>query len=109
MSHLGQCNALSEPHANIYTSATNIPTSSASGSASATASGKATASGSMIVMPSGNSTSPSMTGSPIKPTGTGAAGASGTKTGSTAESTGAAGKLEIGIAAALVGLFAVAL
>jgi hypothetical protein len=68
----------------------------------------------MIVMPSGNSTSPSMTGSPAKPTGTGAgagaaAGASGTKTGSPAESTGAAGRMEIGVVAALAGLLAVAL
>jgi hypothetical protein len=50
-----------------------------------------------------------MTGSPSKSTGSGAAAvASGTSTGHVAESTGAAGKLEIGVAAALFGLFAVA-
>jgi hypothetical protein len=67
-------------------------------------------SGSILATPSGNATVPSITGSPSKPTGPGAAAvASGTSTGHVAESTGAAGKLEIGVAAALFGLFAVAL
>jgi hypothetical protein len=89
---------------------TDVPKSSgsASATASATASGSkasATVSGSIILQPSGNATVPTS----FRPSATGAGGASGTSTGRVSESTGAAGKLEIGLAAAFAGLLAVAL
>ncbi|KAF2035483.1 hypothetical protein EK21DRAFT_107010 [Setomelanomma holmii] len=83
--------------------------SSATATVSATASGSkasATVSGSMVIQPSGNSTVPTS----VRPSSTGAAGgASGTSTGGISQSTGAARKLEIGLAAAFAGLLAVAL
>ncbi|KAF2833950.1 hypothetical protein CC86DRAFT_451473 [Ophiobolus disseminans] len=91
---------------------TDVSKSSGSVSATSTASGsKATASGSIIVKPSGNSTVPAVTGITLSPTATagGAGGASGTATGGNAQFTGAAGRMEIGAAAALLGLFAIAL
>lgn len=102
--------------------ATDVPKSSGSASAtpSASMSGyKASVtpyvSGSMTIYPSGyNMTVPTATGGPKatgpKASGTAGAGsASGTSTGGTAQSTGAAGRIEIGLAAALLGLFAIAL
>ncbi|KAJ4317582.1 hypothetical protein N0V94_004875 [Neodidymelliopsis sp. IMI 364377] len=83
---------------------TDVPTST-SGSVKPSgtgASASASGTGSIIVSPSGNSTLATATGSP-KPT------ASGTSTGGLPESTGAAGKLEVGLVAAFVGLMAVAL
>ncbi|KAF1358738.1 hypothetical protein EJ07DRAFT_179442 [Lizonia empirigonia] len=85
---------------------TDTPTSSSSSikpsgtGSSASASGT----GSIIVSSSGNSTLATATGAAPKPTS-----ASGTSTGSPAESTGAAGKLEVGLVAAFAGLMAIAL
>lgn len=85
-------------------------------SASATSSGsKPTGTGSSSVYPtgsaghSGNSTVPTGSAGP-KPSGSGSAGgATGTSSGGLPESTGAAGRMEIGVAAILAGLMAVAL
>lgn len=82
--------------------ATDIPTSTS-------VSSKPSGTGSYTISPtgngsgSGNSTAPTATGGP-KPSG-----ASGTSTGGPAESTGAAGTIEIGVAAVMAGLMAFAL
>ncbi|KAH8730169.1 hypothetical protein GQ44DRAFT_607484 [Phaeosphaeriaceae sp. PMI808] len=87
---------------------TDVPKSTASASGSKAS---ATPSGSIIV-PSRNAIVPSATGSPSMPSGTGAAGgaggASATSSSRVAQSTGAAGRLEVGIVAALAGFLAIA-
>ncbi|KAF2625425.1 hypothetical protein BU25DRAFT_112127 [Macroventuria anomochaeta] len=83
---------------------TDVPTSTGSVKPSGTGA-SASGTGSVIISPSGNSTLATATGAAPKPTST----ATVTSTGSPGESTGAAGKLEVGIAAAFAGLMAIAL
>ncbi|KAF9693591.1 hypothetical protein EKO04_008503 [Ascochyta lentis] len=86
--------------------ATEVPTST-SGSIKPSgtgASASASGTGSISVSSSGNSTLATASGSAPKPTS-----ASGTSTAGAAETTGAAGKLEVGLAAAVAGLMALAL
>ncbi|KAF1928720.1 uncharacterized protein M421DRAFT_420617 [Didymella exigua CBS 183.55] len=86
---------------------TDVPTSTGSVQSSGTgASASATGTGSISVSGSNNGTLATATGSTPKPSGTAA---SGTSTGGLAQSTGAAGKLEIGLAAAVAGVMAFAL
>ncbi|KAF3007772.1 hypothetical protein E8E13_010234 [Curvularia kusanoi] len=82
---------------------TDIPTSTGSVKPSGTGASSASGTGSV------NSSLATATGAPPKPSGAAAGSASGTSTGAVAQSTGAAGKLEIGLAAAVAGLMAIAL
>jgi hypothetical protein len=88
---------------------TDVPTSTGSVKPSGTgASASASGTGSSNDS-SSNSTLATATGAAPKPSGSAAGSATGTSTGALAESTGAAGKLEIGLAAAIAGLMAIAL
>lgn len=93
---------------NAYT-ATDVPTSTGSVKPSGTgASASASGTGSSNDS-SSNSTLATATGAAPKPSGSAVGSATGTSTGALAESTGAAGKLEVGLAAAIAGLMAIAL
>ncbi|KAH6639744.1 hypothetical protein C7974DRAFT_470200 [Boeremia exigua] len=86
--------------------ATDVPTSTGSVKPSGTgASASASGTGSSILYPSGNATLAVASGASPKPTGA----ATGTFSGGLPESTGAAGRLEVGLAAAVAGLMAIAL
>ena len=85
---------------------TNVPTST--GSVKPSGTGASASSTGSADDSSSNSTLATATGASPKPSGS-AASATGTSTGALAESTGAAGKLEIGFAAAIAGLMAIAL
>lgn len=86
--------------------ATDVPTSTSSVKPSGTgASASASGTGSIIVSSFNNGTLATASGASPIPTGA----ATGTSTGGVVESTGAAGRLEVGIAAAVAGLMAIAL